>query len=84
MNYGKQIERYAIAAYVQYGTKVQVPLSSGARRELARIKRSVAGLAELTAVRAIVREPFETDADYHYRQLHARTNARTATLRMEG
>lgn len=49
MHYQKQIERNAIAAYVLYGLRLRVPLSSGARRELKRLRRSTAALSDMQA-----------------------------------
>ncbi len=72
----KQIESNAIAAYVQHGVRISIPLSAGARRELVRIKRSIAGLQELQAVLGMVREPFESNTAYHMRQLKVRTAVR--------
>ena len=77
MRYEKDAERYAISAYVNHGVRVALPLSAPARRELARIKRSVAGLAELSAAAAQPpQQPFESTDAYNARILQARTWAR--------
>lgn len=80
----KQIESNAISAYVLHGVRVALPLSAGARRELARMRKSVAGLQELAAVRGMVRNPFETVGDYHLRQLAVRSAVRAAQVQKEG
>lgn len=74
----RQIERNAIDAYVQHGVKVVLPLSARARRELGRIRRSIAGLRELHAVAQLVQMPFESSSAYTTRTLQVATDARAA------
>lgn len=74
-NANKGVERYAIAAYVQYGVRMHVPLSAPARRELQRMRASRAGLAELQAAQGMQRAPFETDQQFTARMLQVRSDA---------
>ncbi|HEY6022329.1 MAG TPA: hypothetical protein VIY48_21465 [Candidatus Paceibacterota bacterium] len=83
MFYEKQIERHAIAAFVQYGVKLNVPLSAAAKRELGRIRRTVAGLRELEVAYNMQRNAFESVTDFHARVLDVRTRARNAQLQLE-
>lgn len=75
-NTNKGVERYAIAAYVQYGVRMHVPLSAPARRELQRMRTSRAGLAELEAAQSMQRSPFESVQEFTARELQVRTDAR--------
>lgn len=85
MYYQRMVERHAIAAYVQYGVHLTVPLSAGARRELARLRRSSkAGLAELAMVQAMGERPAFTSAEaWHTEQLRLRALVHGATVRQE-
>jgi hypothetical protein len=82
-NTNKGVERYAIAAYVQYGVRMHVPLSAPARRELQRMRASCAGLAELQAAQGMQRLPFETLQQFTARELQVRTDARTLQVAHE-
>lgn len=83
MYHARQIERHAIAAFVHYGVRLNIPLSRAAARELARIRRSRAGLAEVQAAQAAHRMPFESNADYGARLLQLRTAVRAAVQHSE-
>lgn len=82
-NANKGVERYAIAAYVQYGVRMHVPLSAPARRELQRMRATRAGLAELQAAQTLQRAPFETMQQYTARELQVRTDARDLQVARE-
>lgn len=82
-NSNKGVERYAIAAFVQYGVRMHVPLSAPARRELQRIRSSRAGLVELEAARTVPRNPFESVVQHTARELQVRTDARALQLAVE-
>lgn len=82
-NANKGIERHAIAAYVQYGVRLHVPLSAPARRELQRIRRSTAGLQELAHAASMERAPFESNAQFTARELQERTAVRNAAEGMQ-
>lgn len=82
-NTNKVLERYAIAAYVQYGVRMHVPLSAPARRELQRMRASRAGLAELQAAQTMQRAPFETEQEFTARMLQVRTDARDLQVARE-
>ncbi len=82
-NKGKALERYAIAAYVQYGVRMHIPLSAGARRELQRIRKSYAGLTELAVARGMHKAPFESNQQFTARVLQERSHAHTVQVRSE-
>lgn len=82
-NANKGLERYAIAAYVQYGVRMHVPLSAPARRELQRMRASRAGLAELQAAQGMQRAPFETAQQFTARELQVRSDAHSVQVAHE-
>ena len=82
-NTNKGLERHVIAAYVQYGVRMHVPLSAPARRELQRIRSSRAGLAEVEAAQSMQRQPFESVADFTARELQERSAVRDAAVQQE-
>lgn len=83
-HFERQIERNAIEAYVNHNVKVRLPLSARARRELARIRRSVAGLKELQAVSEMHRHPFQSVQSFTEQQLQVATVVRAAQEKLEG
>jgi len=54
----------------------RLPLNAAAKRELLRIRRSVAGLAEMQHVAGMQRAMFETNVDYQARQLREASTVR--------
>lgn len=83
-HFERQIERNAIEAYVNHGVRIVLPLSARAKRELSRIRRSVAGLAELQAVAAMVRQPFQSVTEFTAAQLQVATSVRARQEQIEG
>jgi len=56
----------------------RMPLNARAKRELQRIRRSVAGLAEMQHVAGMQRAMFETNVDFAARQLREASAVRAA------
>lgn len=79
----KKIESNAITLYVLYGVKVQLPLSASAHKELARMRATRAGIAEVYAAQGLVREPFESNAAFGARVRDVRVAARAMQIALE-